>query len=331
VLNEHGEVDHRARIATSRVGFRKWFSELATCTVVVETGTHSRWVAQLLSDLGHEVIVANARHVRLIYHGHRKNDRLDAEKLARLARADIKLLRPIKHRSDATQTELALLRNRDQLVAARTQLINHVRGVAKSFGVRIRKCDAASFGRHAHKELPEALHQGMQPLLAALQAVSDQIKAYDKQLSELAQANIEVQPILQIGGVGPITALAYVHTIEDPERFARNRDAAAFFGLVPGQNQSGSHDPALSISKAGDGFVRRLLINCAQYILGPFGKDCDLRRYGLRLQERGGSHAKKKAVVAVARKLAVLMLHLWKTGEVYEPLHAPQRRLPKAA
>jgi transposase len=114
-------------------------------------------------------------------------------------------------------------------------------------------------------------------------------------------------------------------TIQDPARFKKSRFAAAYLGLTPGKDQSGASDPQRHITKAGDPFVRRLLVQCAQLMLGPFGKDTDLRRWGLHLAERGGKNGKKRAVVAVARKLAVLLHRLLATGSTYQPIgHSPR-------
>lgn len=320
LLDFFGEVKERARIKTTQAGFRKWFSGRNSMVVIIEVGTHSRWVEKQLTQLGHEVIVANARQVRLIYHGTRKSDRLDAEKLARLGRVDRKLLCPIQHRGEAAHADLTVLRCRDQLVKTRTEMMNHVQGVAKSFGVRMKKGYSPSFCRRARESLSANLLTAMQPILCCIEELSQRIKQYEQTIAKMACDCREVQAILTIHGVGALTAMAYILTLEDPTRFKRSRDVGAFLGLVPREWQTGNSEPELRISKAGDGFVRRLLVNCAQRILGPLGQDSDLRRYGLRLMERGGKNAKKKAVIAVARKLAVLMHRLWVSGEVYEPL-----------
>jgi len=273
-----------------------------------------------LACLGHEVLVANPRQVPLIYRSHRKNDRMDALSLARLARLDPALLYPISHRSEQAQQDLALLHSRDELVAARTRLINHVRGVAKSLGQRRPASTAPAFARNAAGQLPEALKPALTPTLAIIAQLSQTIQQYDKDVERLARESYPVTRVLQqLNGVGALTALAYVLTLEEPQRFARSRDVGAYLGLTPRQRDSGESTPQLHISKAGDGFLRRLLVQCAHYILGPFGQDCDLRRWGLRLA--GTSKAgKKRAVAAVARRLAVLLHRLWLTGEVYTPL-----------
>jgi len=135
----------------------------------------------------------------------------------------------------------------------------------------------------------------------------------------------------QVKGVGTQIALTYLLTIEDPHRFAKSRDVGCFLGLRPGRRDSGESQPQMHISKEGDPYLRTMLVQGAHYILGPFGADSDLRRWGLKLAARGGKNAKKRAVVAVARKLAVLLHRLWVTGEVYEPLHNSHKEMRAVA
>jgi transposase len=165
-------------------------------------------------------------------------------------------------------------------------------------------------------------------LVRLVEALSSSIKGYDERIEKLATEKYPHTKLLrQVKGVGPLTSLAYVLTLQDPQRFVKSRDVGPYLGLVPKQEDSGDSQPQLRITKMGDMMVRQLLVGSAHYILGPFGPDTDLRRYGLRLSERGGKNAKKRAVVAVARKLAVLLHCLWVSGEVYEPL---RHALPKA-
>lgn len=318
LLDAEGGVLKRSKIATTRRAFHRFFTGLDSCQVVLEVGTHSRWTSALILEFGHQCVVANPRHVRLIYGGTHKNDRLDAEALARLGRLDPTLLRPIEHRSGEAQAELSTLRARDALVRNRTRLIASVRGIAKSTGMRLVACDADYFSRKV--TLPPELQPALGPMLQSIEALTGHIKQYDKQIAQLCAQHPETRLFQQVSGVGPITALAYALTLERPERFSRSRDVAAFVGLVPKQRQSGRHDPQLGITKAGDRFLRRLLVQCAHCILSARGQDSDLRRFGLRLAAQGGKRAKKRAVVAVARKLAVLLHRLWVRGEVYEPL-----------
>lgn len=327
VLDREGGVDSEGRVRTSKEALEGVFGGLASLRVALEVGTHSPWVSRLLSAWGHEVVVANARRVRLICETHRKSDRLDAEKLARLARLDPKLLSPVRHRGEQVQADRALLRSRDALVETRSRLILHVRSVVKSWGERLPACSTPAFARRVAEHLPAPLREGLEPILETIAAVSERIRCYDRQIEELARDRYPRSELLcQVQGVGSLTAVAYMLTLEEPLRFHPSRMVGAYLGLVPRQDQSGGSNPELRITKAGDGYVRRLLVQAAHYILGPFGPDTDLRRYGEAIAGRGGRNAKKRAIVAVARKLAVLLHHLWVTGEVYEPLYNAQRR-----
>jgi transposase len=283
-------------------------------------------VSRLLEESGHEVLVANPRKIRLIYGSGRKTDKLDAQKLARLARADPELLHPVKHRSKDCQAHLALIHSREALVRARTQLINHVRGTVKSFGARLPGCSARSFHKKVRDQLPPELAEGLDPIVETIASLTGRIGDYERRIEELvAKRYPQVDLLRQVQGVGTLTALTFVLTLEDPHRFGRSRTVGAYLGLVPGTDQSGESDPQKRISGEGDEMLRGMLVRGAHYILGPFADDSDLRRHGLKIAERGGKNAKKRAVVAVARKLSVLLHHLWVSGEVYEPLRNARR------
>lgn len=276
----------------------------------------------MIESLKHEVLIANPRNIPLLTRNNRKSDRTDALLLARMGRVDPALLSPVVLRSESAQEDLMELRARDYLVGQRTSMIAFVRGQAKQFGVRLGKCDADAFHRRAVAWLPAHLLDRLRGMIEQIRLLTEQIKGYDRRLEQM----LERYPVAaaferQINGVGPITALAFVLTIDDPHRFAHSRSVGAFAGLAPKRDQSGASDPQLRISKAGNALLRRLLVQCAQYMLGPFGKDSDLRRFGLKLAGEGKNRRqKRRAVVAVARKLAVLLHALWISGEVYEPL-----------
>jgi transposase len=270
--------------------------------------------------MGHEVIVANARQVKLISESSRKNDKQDAEFLARLARADRKLLAPVRHRGEEAQADLMGVRVRAQLVELRTQAINGVRGLVKSFGQRLPKCDADSLGRGQAAELEPAIRAHAERLLGVVEQLSEAIAACDRQLEQLSRERYrqETAQWQQVAGVGPITALSFVLTLEDPQRFRPSRDVGCYLGLRPQSRQSGDSEPEMRISKEGDGYLRKLLVQCAQYILSRRGPDTDLKRWGLVIAAKGKKKAKRRAVVAVARKLAVLLHRLWVSGERYQ-------------
>jgi transposase len=323
ILDEQGEVLAEGTVATTKKGFAQVLGSKGRSRVALEVGTHSPWVSRYLAELGHEVIVANARRVRLITDSTRKDDRLDAKTLARLARMDPELLSPIRHRSAQAQADLMVIRARAVLVEARTMLVNAARGLTKSFGERLGSCGTGQVREELATSLSEPLQDAVKPLLAEVESVSERIREYDEHIENMAKSRYPETALLQqVHGVGTLTALTYVLTVDDPHRFRRSRDAGAYFGLRPRRRESGDSRPQLRITKEGDAYMPKLLVQCAHHILGPFGADSDLRRWGLELAAHGGKNAKKRALVAVARKLAVVLHKLWVTGEVYEPLHA---------
>lgn len=322
ILSKAGEVLETGVVRTTREALELRFKSADPVRIVLEAGPQSPWTSRLLESLGHDVIVANPHRVRLIAESRRKDDRTDAETLARLGRVDPSLLAPITHRSERCQQDLSLLRSRDALPSSRTHLISHSRGVVKAAtGERLPACGSTVFHSKALASVPEALVGGLGPVMAAIGTLTQCVRGIDRQVDRLiAERYPEALLLQQVGGVGPLTSLAFVLTLGDPARFTSSRAVGAYCGLTPGRRQSGSRDPQLRITKAGDGYLRRLLVQSAHYILGHFGPDCDLRRWGLAHAASGGKNGKRRAVVAVARKLAVLLHRLWLTGEVYRPL-----------
>ena len=333
ILGLGGETLTEGQFRTRRPEVVEFFQGLARSRVVIEVGTHSAWVREVIAGLGHEVLVANPRRMAGSKRRRRKNDRIDAAKLARLGRVDPQSLYPIQHRSSEVREDLLVLRAREALVESRTKLISSVRGLVKTMGARVSSYSSDAFSKKAVAEIPDELRETLQPLIRLVAMLSDEIKLYDKRIEHQAHEKYpHTQLLRQVKGVGPVTALAYVLTLETPLRFAKSRDVGPYLGLVPRQEDSGDSQPQLNISKAGDRMLRKLLVGSAHYILGPFGPDCDLRRFGKKMCERGGKNAKKRATVAVARKLAVLLHRLWISGEVYEPLgHVPFRSIAQAA
>lgn len=322
-LNEDGEVVDRGRFRTTPAGVDKWFTDLPGVRVAMEAGTHSIWISQQLQGLGHEVIVANVRELRAISHSDRKSDQVDAEKLARYARLDPKILRPISHRTVAQQEALTLIRARNLLVRLRTAAVNAVRGLAKPCGYRLPASSTLCFAKRCQEVMPPGLVQALGPVLDQIASLTMKIKHYDRPVKQLTDTEyVETQALIKVYGVGQLTALTYVLTLGSKQRFQRSRDVGCYLGLRPRRSQSGEHDPQLGITKAGNAYLRSLLIECANHILRPHGRDSALRQWGLHLAARGGKQAKSKAVVAVARKLAVLLHRIWTTQEPYIPFHA---------
>jgi transposase len=321
ILGLGGETLREGQFRTRRQEVGEFFQGLSISRVVIEVGTHSAWVREVIAGLGHEVLVANAQRMEGRKRRRRKNDRIDAAKLARLGRVDPKSLYPIQHRCTEVREDLLVIRVRDSLVESRTKLISTVRGMVKTMGARVAGCSSVSFSGKAADQIPPEVRETLEPLLRLIQTLSEEIKSYEKCIEKLgSEKYMDTKLLRQVNGVGPVTSLAYVLTLETPQRFKRSRDVGPYLGLVPQQEDSGDSQPQLGISKAGDRMLRKLLVGSAHYILGPFGPDTDLRRFGMKLCERGGKNAKKRAAVAVARKLAVLLHRLWSSGEVYEPL-----------
>jgi len=332
VLDEGGKIILEQRVATTPEAMKQTFGKIPRSLIALETGTHSPWVSRLLTELGHEVIVAHAQKVELITKSNRKDDRHDARTLARLARIDPELLGPVRHRSAKAQIHLTVIRARAELVSARTALVNAARGLVKSFGERLPKCGTYQVNEKLAEGVSAELRDVLVPLLREVESLSERIKEYDEQMEKIAkEVYPEVSVLKQVKGVGTQIALTYILTIEDPYRFAKSREVGCFLGLRPGRRNSGESEPQKKISKEGDRYLRTMMVQGAHYILGPFGQDSDLRRWGLKLAERGGKNAKKRAVVAVARKLAVLLHKLWVSGEVYEPLRNNRKAMAAVA
>jgi len=327
-LNEAGGKESEDQLATTKAGLEWLFGKMAACRIALEVGTHSPWVSRHLAGMGHEVIVANPRKVRLITQSVKKNDRMDAEQLARLARVDPQLLAPIRHRGVEAQGDLAVIRARAELVDCRTALINTARGLAKPMGERLKSCDADYVKESLAEGLSEATQNAIRPLLKSVEEISKQIGVYDKKIQEIEKRYPETKVLKQVNGVGTLIALTYILTLEDAERFVHSRDVGPYLGLTRKLRDSGESQPEMGISKAGDVLLRRLLVQAAHCILRDGAPDSDLKVWGLtKVQagaktgsgKKGSKRRKKKAVVAVARKLAVLLHKLWVTGEVYDP------------
>lgn len=325
VLDAKGEVLKQESITNTRASLTALSRRHPNALMVMEVGMHSPWTSRFLKDLGHRVLVANPRKVRAIYQNDRKSDRKDAEMLARIARSDETLLHPVKHVSEEMQRDLLQIKLRDNLVRQRVDIISSVRFTLKSLGIALPSPNSETFARHARNTLKKEYSDMLaliEPSLGVLDAMTQQIRRLEKSIAEMATEKYpEHEFLTQITGVGLLTSMTFILTIGDPTRFARKRDVGAFLGLVPKRDQSGETDKQLHISKAGDSYLRKLLVGCAQYILGPFGPDTALKRKGLKIAGSGGARAKRKAVVAVARNLAVLLLTLWHDEELYQANH----------
>ena len=324
LLDAAGKIEAEDAVATSRECFEALSARYPGAVITMETGTHSPWVSRLFEARSHKVYVANARKVRAISSSNTKSDQEDARMLSRLARADPTLLSPVKHRSEDGQRALVQIKVREALVRSRVNLMNSVRFLLKSLGLPMPSgVKAGSFVKKVRAVLDTSTCALVEPLLKMLETLDEGVDDCDARLEKLAAERYPLAARLQqVPGVGPLTSLCFVATLETPERFKHARAVGPYLGLVPRRDQSGDTDKQLSITKAGNTALRCLLVNCAHYIMGPFGPPSDLRSAGLKLCERGGKSAKKRAVIAVARKLAILLFALWKSGADYRPCSA---------
>lgn len=332
VLDKSGDVVAEGTVETDVAAFQRLFGKLPLSRVAMEVGTHSPWANRCVSALGHEVIVANARKVKLITESSEKDDRMDAQMLARLARIDVRLLSPIEHRSEQEYADRMVIRGRAALVRARTSVVNAARGMVKSAGERLPRCAAEKMNPVVGGSLSAGVQERVNPLLAAAAALSVQIAGYDLQIDVLCKERYpQTWLLMQVGGVGALIALTFVLTLGNPQRFGKSRQVGPYLGLRPGRRDSGKSQPQLRISKEGDTYVRSLLIQAAHCILRSTAEDSDLKRFGLKLSKRGGKNARKRAKVAVARRLGVLLHHLWVNGEVYDRLYNEKGKRGKKA
>jgi len=322
VEDARGNVVDKGKVRTDPDSVRELFGKMESARIALEVGTHSAWLADLLTRLGHEVTVANPNKVALIAKNYRKGDEVDAALLCWLLRVDRRLLFPIQHRGLQGRAHLTEIDARDTFVKARTRMINFVRGKVKTFASRVPSSVTPScFHKKAGRYIPACLQSALTPMLELIGELTERIREQEKKIKELCREQYpETKYLESVNGVGPITALTFILVIEDPSRFDTPREVGPYLGLVPRRHSSGKLDPELSISKAGNGALRRLLVQCSHHILGPKGRDSDVRRWGAALAARGKKGAKKRAAVAVARKLAVILLSLWVNEQKYRPL-----------
>ena len=266
VINADGEIIEEKAITNRRESLRRLARKYPGARVAIEVGMHSPWTSRFLTELGMEVLVANARKLRAIYQNDRKCDELDAAMLARLGRVDPQLLHPIQHVSEQHQRDLLQVKLRDNLVRQRVDVISSIRFTLKSMGIRLPSPNTNCFAKRARTLLtdrPELLTL-IEPSLRVLDTMKEQILSLDRSIEKLCQEKYpETRLLRNIRGIGPITALCFVLTIGEPDRFERARDVGAFLGLVPKRDQSGKSDKELRISKAGDKYLRSLLVGCA--------------------------------------------------------------------
>jgi transposase len=277
---------------------------------VLETGALSSFLYRGLAERGVAVTCVCARHAHGVLSARvNKSDAHDAEGLAQMARTG--WYKAVRIREEGTHLDRASLKIREQLTASHRALANQLRGLLKLFGLRLGQVTTPGKRRERLQALfaqkPE-LREVMAPLLESLEALEVRIATLSRRLAARAAADPVTARLMSVPGVGPITALVYKTSIEDPDRFDHSRSAGAFAGLAPRRSQSGERDVTGHISRAGDPMLRSALYEAANSLLARVKRDCPLRTWGLALARTRGA---KRARVAVARKLAILLHRLW--------------------
>ena len=322
VMNASREVLVEAKIPTSRRALIDFFGQRARCRVIFEAGAHALWVSELMNDLGHEPLVCHPRRVRLIAESRNKNDRVDAELLARLSLSDLELLKPIQQRSRTTLEQRTVIRARAALVESQKKLRTMLRGVVKPFGIRLSPGKKRALAELQRAELPSPVSQSVEAVLKTLKTIAEQLADLDGRIEQLTETHPVAARLQTIPGVGPLVAMTFIFAIEDPVRFASG-DLGPYFGLTPpNRSSAGKKLRPKDRGRPGDPYMRSLLVQSAWTLMNS-RSESDLAKWGRALVERVGP---KKAVVAVARKLATLMHHLWRSDQNFSAHPKPSRQ-----
>lgn len=315
VMSTEREVLAEVKVPTRRAALSDFFRQRERSRVIFEAGPHALWVGELLGELGHEVVACHPRRVRLIAESRNKNDRVDAELLARLSLSDLELIRPIQQRTRKTLEQRSIVRCRASLVETQKRLRTMLRGLIKPFGVRLSAGKKRALIEAAATELPPLTRQSVDAILKTLQTIATQLHALNEAVERLAAEHPAATRLQSIPGVGPLVAISYVHAIEDPARFA-SCDIGPYLGLTPSNRSSaGKKLGPKDRGRPGNPYVRSLLVQAAWTLMNS-RSESDLARWGRGLIERIGA---KKAAMAVARKLATVMHHLWLHEEDFRP------------
>jgi len=316
VKDAAGKVLARGKVSTEPAALFEMLREHCLCPerIVLETGTMSGWLARGLGELGLPVEVIDARQAHAVMKlQHNKTDAGDAELLAEIARTGF--CRAVAVKSEAAQAARVLLKARAHLVRQRCATENAIRGLLGSLGIRFPK-GTGKLGvrvRAALEDRPE-LRTTIEPLLSSVATLKREIARLEQAVMARAKAVPACRLLMSVPSVGPVTALAYVATIDDPERFAKSRAVGAYLGLTTRRYQSGEMDYSGRISKHGDAMLRSLLYAAANSLLTVVRKAHPLKDWARRIRRRRGH---KKACVALARKLAVILHRMLITGEPF--------------
>jgi transposase len=319
VVDESGGVIAEGKVASEPEALGGWLREHAPAArrIGMETGPLAVWLWNGLKERGLPVHVIDARHAKAgLTLQASKTDRNDARGLAQIMRTG--WFKEVQVKSTAAHLLRALLASRGMLVATRCALENQIRGLLKTFGLVLGKAGRRRFEVRLRELLAAEPRLGrlVTPLLEVRRSLVEQIQTYDRCLVAIARRHAVVRRLMSVPGVGAVTAVAFVAAIDDPSRFRRSRHVGAYFGLVPRRYQSGEVDRPGRISKAGDQLVRTLLYEAANALLTRSRQPSALKAWAEAIAARSG---RKKAKVALARRLAVMLHRLWRDGTAFVP------------
>lgn len=317
VTTEDGTIVDEKSIVQRRDELAVFFSKYPKSRILIEASTSSEWVARYLTSLEHEVIVADPRFRLMYAAGDKKikTDRRDARALAVALR--VGAFRRAHRKSDDARALALKVKLRAGLVRARTRLIQQVRAACEYEGVILEKCNTRYFTDIVLEErLPDVLANSLEPSILQIASLQEAIGAIDAEIEGVAETDAAVIRLKSVRGIGALTATAFRATLDDVERFKSAKEMTSFLGLVPSQNSSGDAQGRLGrITKTGDGLVRSYLVEAAHLIMSKRSPDTALKRWALRVAARRG---KKKAAVALARKLARILFAMWRDGSEFD-------------
>ena len=318
ILGDDGSPVFEGKVATEPAALARLIRKRAPDLVRVglESGPTSAWLTHALEAEELPVVCLDARHAQAVLSVRpNKSDPSDARGLAEMVR--VGWFRSVQVKSMTSHERKALLIARQQLVETRVRIDNQVRGILKTFGLVIGACGRGQIGQRA-SELAKGRPE-VDGIVTAMLVVRDslvqQIAVFDRVIRRLVKGDDTARRLMSVPSIGPVVALAFMSTIDDPQRFSHARDVGAYIGLTPKRYQSGELDLAGRISKCGDGFMRTCLYEAAGVLLTKVKRWSPLKAWGVRLMKRVGA---KKAKVAVARKLAVILFRIWKDGTKFQ-------------
>lgn len=316
IVDEERSVVREGKVRNREKDLEKVFGALLPMRIVIESSRKSFWLADQLRRLGHRPVVVDPGKTKAIGASRIKHDKLDARVLAELCQAN--LLAEVDPPTEAQRMARMPLTARASMVRARSLLIAAAKSLLDSEGIEVPGSSSANFSKAvslASRPLPEAMAAVIRPMLEAIEVLSEKIAVHERAIAAAAKADPAARLLQTCPGVGQICSAGYIHAIRDPKRFSSGRAVGAYLGLVPTLYASGNIYRRGGITKCGNRQARWLLTMAANSLLRS-RQDSAIKRWGLKLAAKTG---RKKAVTAVARKLAAVLWAMWREGRPFEP------------